>query len=118
MHKQKGVSLSGLMVWGFILAMVSLVLIKIAPSAIEFYKIRKDIKAVVQNAGPNATVPELRNSFGKYAEIDHISDIRPADLDIAKEGNQIVISFAYEKKITLFGPVSLLIDYHASSNGQ
>ncbi|MFC5301113.1 DUF4845 domain-containing protein [Azospira restricta] len=118
MHKQRGVSLSGLMIWGFILAMVSLVLIKVAPSAIEFYKIRKDVKAVVQNAPPNATVPELRRSFEKYAEIDVIKDVRPEDLDIAKEGNQIVISFAYEKKIRLFGPVSVLIDYQGSSAGQ
>ena len=35
---------------GFILAMVSLVLIKVAPSAIEFYKVRKDIKAAAPNA--------------------------------------------------------------------
>ncbi len=118
MNKQRGISLSGLMVWGFILAMVALVAIKVAPSAIEFYKIRKDIKAVAETAGPNATVAELRKSYAKYAEIDHISDVRPEDLDITKEGNQIVISFAYEKKIGLFGPVSLLIDYQASTSGQ
>ncbi len=114
-RKQRGITLSGLMFWGFILAMMSLVVIKIAPSAIEFYKIRKDVKAVVQNAGPNATVPDLRKAFAKYAEIDAITDVRPEDLDIAKEGNQIVISFSYEKKIGLFGPVSLLIEYQASS---
>ncbi|HEX5802156.1 MAG TPA: DUF4845 domain-containing protein [Azospira sp.] len=115
MNKQKGITLSGLMVWGFILAMVSLLLIKVAPSAIEFYKIRKDINAVVQNAGPNATVPELRNAYGKFAEIDHISDVQPADLDISKDNGQVVISVAYEKKIGLVGPVSLLIEYQAST---
>lgn len=118
MNKQKGVSLSGLMVWGFILAMVSLVLIKIAPSAIEFYKIRKGITSVAQSARGDSTVPELRKAYARQAEVDHTSDVRPEDLDISKDGNQIVISFAYEKKIALFGPVSLLIDYHASSNGQ
>jgi len=115
-HKrQRGISLSGLMVWGVIVAMVALLVIKVAPSAIEFYKIRKDVKSVVQNAGANATVAELRNSFAKFADIDVISDIRPQDLDISKDGGQIVISFAYEKKIGLFGPVSLLIEYQGSS---
>lgn len=115
MNKQKGISLSGLMVWGFILALVALVLIKVAPSAIEYYKVQKAIKSVVQNSSPNATVQELRVAYAKYAEIDHISDVAPSDLDISKEGGQIVISAMYEKKIPLFGPVSLLIDYQASS---
>lgn len=115
MNKQRGVSLSGLMVWGFILALVSLVLIKVAPSAIEFHKIRKDIQSVAQNAGPDATVQELRRAFSKYVDIDQISDVTPEDLDISKDGGQVVISVAYDKKIGLFGPVSLLIEYQAST---
>ncbi|HEX5803143.1 MAG TPA: DUF4845 domain-containing protein, partial [Azospira sp.] len=114
-NKQKGVSLSALLVWCFIIAMVSLLTMKVAPSIIEYYKIRKSIQSVVQNAGPNATVPDLRKAYDRYAEIDHVSDIRSEDLDISKDGSQIVISFAYEKKIGLVGPVSLLIEYQAST---
>jgi hypothetical protein len=115
---QKGVSLSGLRLWGFVLAMVALVVIKIAPTAIEYWKIQKAIKSVAAAAAPSATVPELRAAYSKFAEIDHISDLRPEELDITKEGNQIVLSFAYEKRIPLFGPVSLLIDYNASTAGR
>lgn len=118
MNKQKGVSLSGLMFWGVIIAMVALVVIKIAPSAIEYWKIRKGVANVAQQAKADSTVPELRRAYAKQAEIDHTSDIKPEDLEITKEGNQIVMSFAYEKRIPLFGPVSLLIDYQASSAGQ
>ena len=118
MKNQKGVSLSGLLVWGFILAMVALVVIKVAPATIEYFKIQKAIKSVAGAATASSTVPELRKAYSKYAEVEHISDVRPEDLDIAKEGNQVVISFAYEKKIGLVGPVSLLIDYQASSSGR
>lgn len=118
MKNQKGVSLSGLLLWGFLAAMVALVVIKIAPSAIEYYKIQKDIKAVAANASASATVPELRNAYGKYAEIDHIKEVLPQDLDISKDGNQVVIAVAYEKRIPLFGPVSLVIDYNASTSGR
>lgn len=103
------------MFWGVVLAMIALLVIKVAPSAIEFYKIRKGITSVAAAAAPGATVPELRAAYSKYAEIDHTSDVRPEDLDITKEGNQVVISVAYEKRIRLFGPASLLIEYQASS---
>ena len=54
-------------------------------------------------------------AYARQAEIDHTSDIKPEDLEISKEGNQIVISFAYDKRIPLFGPVSLLIDFEGST---
>lgn len=118
MNKQKGVSLSGLMFWGVVVAMVALLVIKVAPSTIEFYKIKKGITATAQQAKPDMTVAELRTAYSKFAEIDHTSDVSPADLDITKDGGQIVISVAYDKKVPLFGPVSLLIEYQASSAGK
>ena len=117
-NKQTGVSLSRLMFWGVIVAMVALLVIKVAPSAIEFYKIKKGITATAQNAKPDMTVADIRNACAKYAEIDHTSDVTPADLEVTKEGSQVVISVSYEKRIPLFGPASLLIDYQASSQGK
>jgi hypothetical protein len=42
--------------------------------------------------------------------------IGPKDLDITKEGNEVVISFAYPKRIPMFGNVNVVIDFAASSN--
>ena len=38
-----------------------------------------------------------------------------AELEIGKDGGEVVISFAYAKKIPLFANVSLLIDFAAST---
>lgn len=117
MKYQRGVSLSGVLFWGAIFALVAMLAIKVAPTAIEYYKILKNVKATAANIQQGATVPEIRAAFSKYAEVDHIKDFAPTDLDISKENGQIVISFAYEKKVPLFHPVSLLIEYSGSSAG-
>ncbi len=117
MKYQRGVSLSGVMFWGFIIALIAMLGIKVAPSAIEYYKILKDIKATAVNLQPNATVADVRQAFAKYAEVDHLTEFNPQDLDVSKEGNQIVISFDYEKKIPLGFNVSLLINYRGSTGG-
>lgn len=115
MKFQRGVALSGLMFWGVILALLSLLAMKVAPSAIEYYKIKKDIKAVVEQAAPEATVVDLRRSFSKFAEVDQL-DFSANQLDISKDRTgQIVIAFAYEKRIPLFANVSLVIDYKGST---
>ncbi len=117
MKYQRGVTLSGVMFWGIVLALVAVLGMKVAPSAIEYYKILKDAKATVASVPAGATVPEVRAAFAKFAEIDHLTEFNAQDLDISKEGNQIVISFDYDKKIPLGFNVSLLINYRGSTSG-
>jgi hypothetical protein len=115
--KQRGVALSGVLVWGFIISLVAVLAMKVVPEYVTYFKILKDVKAVALNSS-GKTVPEIRASFAKYMEVEHVSTITPADLDISKEGNTIVIAFAYEKRIPLFYNVSLLIDFEGSSAGR
>ena len=115
MRHQRGVSLSGLLVWGAVIAAVALLGIRVAPEIIDYYKIKKIVASTAANSS-GKTVPEIRAIFGKYADVDHIETITAADLDISKEGNQVVIAFEYEKRIPLFLNVSLLIDFQGSSS--
>ena len=80
------------------------------------YLIKKGVTATAANAN-GKTVAEIRAMYGKYAEVDHTQTVSPADLDISKEGGEVVIAFAYEKRIPLFWNVSLLIDYKGSTAG-
>ena len=86
-----------------------------APEIIDYYKIKKIVASTAANSS-GKTVPEIRAIFGKYADVDHIETITAADLDISKEGNQVVIAFEYERRIPLFLNVSLLIDFQGSSS--
>ena len=117
MSNQRGVALSGLLFWGIVIALVAVLGMKVGPEYLTYFKIVKATKAVASSSS-GKTVPEIRNAFGKYMEVDHISSITPADIDVSKEGNDIVISFGYEKRIHLFYNVSLLIDFQGSSSGR
>lgn len=114
MNKQKGVSLTGLVFWCIVIAMVALLGMKVVPSAIEYGKLIKDIKATASQVPKDATVPDVRKAFERYASIDGL-DFHPNDLEITKDGGQIVISVNYEKRIPLFANVSLVIAYQGSS---
>ncbi|MBS1228153.1 MAG: hypothetical protein H6R17_1430 [Proteobacteria bacterium] len=117
MKNQRGVALSGVLVWGVVISLVAVLAMKVVPEYVTYFKILKDVKAVALNSS-GKTVPEIRASFAKYMDVDHVSTITPADLDITKEGNTIVIAFEYEKRIPLFYNVSLLIDFAGSSAGR
>lgn len=118
MGRQHGVSLSQLLVWSFLLVIVALFAMKVVPSALEYSTILKDAKKVAVEASPQASVAEIRKAFGRYVEIDNIKSLTPQELEISKNGNEIVIEFAYTQKIPLAGPTSLLIEYQGSTIGK
>lgn len=115
MNRQCGVSLSGLLVSAVILAMVALLGIKVAPEVIEYLQIVKAVKAVVNDPDAKNSVPAARKAFERQATIDNIAAISSQDLEIAKDGDRLVLSFAYERRVHLFANVSLLLDFQGSS---
>ncbi len=116
MNNQRGAALSGLLVWGIIIALVAVLGMKVAPEYLTYFKILKATKSIALES-TGKTVPEIRAAFGKYMNVEHVESITATDLDISKEGNTIVIAFAYEKRVPLFANISLLIDFQGSSSG-
>jgi hypothetical protein len=115
MNRQRGVTLSGLLIGAVILIFVALLGMKIAPAYIEYGQIKKAVAAIAGAEGRTGTVSDIQKAFGRRAQIDDITVITGQDLDITKDRGQVVISFAYAKKIPLFSNVSLLIDFAGSS---
>jgi Tfp pilus assembly protein PilE len=112
---QRGVTLGGLLVVMFVVVMVGILSLKLIPSYIEYGKSKAAIEAIAADRGRNSSVAEVRKAFDARATIDDIATPRAADLDVTKEGNEVVISFAYRKEVPLFANVGLYIDFAASS---
>ena len=65
----------------------------------------------MQKASAGNTVPEVKSIFDKAAQIDDITSISGKDLEVTKEGDKVVVKFAYNKEIHMFGPAFLLLKY-------
>lgn len=114
-RKQLGVSLSGLLIVSVFLAVLALLGMKLFPPVVEYFQIIKTVKAVAGDPSASTSVTEVRRSFERRASVDDISSVGAQDIEVSKEGSDVVISFAYEKRIPLFSNVSLLIDFQGSS---
>jgi Tfp pilus assembly protein FimT len=111
---QRGVSIMGLITVLVLVIIVALFAMKVIPSFLEF----RTAKTAIELIAPAAQTPaDARRAFENRAAIDNIDTVKPQDLEISREGNQLVITFAYRKEVPLFGPVGLYIDYAASSKG-
>lgn len=106
--RQQGLTLVGLIFVLAIAAVIAVLGMKVVPTAIEYSAIRKSIMSA--KAAGN-TAAEVRAAFDRQANVGYIDAIAGKDLDIVKVDGEMEISFAYQKKIPLFGPASLLLEY-------
>jgi hypothetical protein len=113
-RRQRGITLFGLLTAAVVLGFVALVGMRVLPTLNEYFTIVKAVNKVATEGG--TTVPEIRAAFERTKQIEYsITSISAKDLDITKENDKIVVSFAYDKEIELMPPVYLLIKYEGRS---
>ena len=112
---QLGVSLGGLMVGGVIFIVLAMLGLKLAPSYIEFFAVKKAIAALGDEARNGANVAALRRGFDNRATIDAIESVKGSDLEISKDASGIVVSVGYRKEIPLVSNIGIYIDFSAVS---
>lgn len=113
MRQQRGISLSALIVWLLIIGVVAVLVMKVVPTVTEYLSAKKAIETIKAAGGSPL---EMRTAFNRQAEVGYITSISGKDLDIVRNGEEVDIEFSYQKQISLFGPLSLLIDYEASTS--
>jgi len=109
---QRGISFIGLLFVAIVVACVGVVAAQVIPTLIEYQAINK----AANKAKEGTTVPEVRAIFDRAQAIDDFQSVSGKDLDIKKDGDKVVVSFAYDREIHLFGPAFLLLKYQGHSN--
>jgi Domain of unknown function (DUF4845) len=116
MKRQRGMGFAGVLALLVGIIFLAIIGMKMVPAYIEYFAIKKAVAAITQGGQlRNATVADVRKAFELRQAIDDFTSVGPKDLEITKDGNEIVISFAYEKRIPLFYNISVLIDFAGSS---
>jgi len=108
---QRGISFIGLEFVAAVLGCVGVVVAQVIPTLIEWQAIDK----AANKAKEGATVPEIRAIFDRAQAIDDFKSVSGRDLEIKKVGDKVVVSYAYEREIPLFGPAYLTLKYKGAS---
>ncbi len=110
----RGITLFGLLFWAIVVGFVAYLLVRTLPTVNEYLTIQRTVEQVAR--GNPATVAEARAAFDRQKDIEYsITAISGKDLTITKENDQVVIGFAYDKEVPVYGPVYILIKYEGRS---
>ncbi len=113
-QRQRGMSVLGMVIIAAFVGVTVLLALRIVPTFLEYQAVVK----AVQKARTEATVPGVRASFDRSAQIDDIKSIAGNDLDVQAgpaPNSGFIVSFDYRKELPLFGPAILVLNYKGST---
>ena len=113
--RQRGITLMGLIIGSFVLVLVALLAMRLLPSYIEYFTIKKAIVGIAKQTGSEGNVSDVRRAFENRMAVDDIKSVQPSDLAITKEGSGFLITAAYRREVPLFANIGVYIDFEASS---
>lgn len=111
---QRGLGLFSLLFWLVLIGGAVLIGLKVFPTVNEYLTIQHAVDKIASSGV--TTVPEVRAAFDRTKDIEYsISSISGKDLQVTKEGDKLVIRYAYNVEIELIKPAFLLMKYEGQS---
>ena len=112
--RQRGMTLFGLLFWAVMVGFGAYVAVRVLPTVNEYVTIKRAVEKIAETQP--ATVAEVRQAFEKQRELEFsISAVTGKDLQVTKENDRVVVAFAYDKEIPIYGPVFILLKYEGRS---
>ena len=97
-------------------ALVMFLGLKLVPVYIDYFTVKKIISSMAYSEEvKTGTVAEIRRSFDRRATVDYQKSVTADDLEITKEGNETVVTAAWQQKIPLFTGYTLVVDFSTST---
>jgi hypothetical protein len=112
--QQRGVTMFGLVFWAFFIGFGAYLVLRVFPTVNEYLTIQRTVENIAKAQPP--TVAEARQAFDRQKDLEYsISSITGKDITVSKENDKVVIGFAYDKLVPIYGSVFLLIKYEGRS---
>lgn len=110
---QRGISFIGFLFVAAVVLIAALIAFRMIPAYIEWYTVERALKAVMVEVG-DPTVANVKRAMERKMTADYVDPVTWRDLEVTKEGNTIVASTSWQRKLPLVYNVSLLIDFDVS----
>ena len=115
MHKQRGISLMGLIVTLGVLGFLVVMAAKLMPAYIDYFSVKKMFKTMEQAGDMKNGVREIRRSFDTRNAIENVQAVKGDDLEITKEGGETIVSANWSVKVPLVSNVSACLDFSVTT---
>jgi len=111
MGKQRGVSITGLIITLAILGFLAVMAAKLMPAYIEYFTVKKMLATMEQAGQLTGSVRDIRRAYDTRNAIEDVKSVKGEDLEITKEGGETVLTASWSTKVPLVSNASACLDF-------
>ena len=98
-----------------VVLIVALLAFRTIPAYIEWYTIQKALTEAMADSN-DPTLANIRRAMDRKLSADYADAVSPKDIEIRREGSQIIAYVAWEKRLPLVYNASLLLEFDAQAS--
>lgn len=115
MHKQRGMTLIGMVIVAFIAGIFVLAALRLTPVYLEYMNVNSALTSMKRDLdGSNAGPSQIRTALGRRFDIDNVKSLSPRDVLIERTANGYQVRADYESRTPFIANVYFLVDFKPS----
>jgi hypothetical protein len=114
-RSQRGLTILGFLFVAVVVVTVALVGFRVFPAYVEYFAVKKAVEEAVSES-PTGNIAEIRRAFDRKVAAGYIESVRPADVQVSREGNKLVASVAWQRVLHMIGNASILLEFDVAAS--
>ena len=114
-QRQRGLTITGFIFVAVVVVVCVMVGARMLPAYIEAYTVQKVMARTLQDTKEGFTLFQFRRDFDLKASADYIDSVHGSDIEVSKEGNELVATASWTRTLHMVGNVSLLLEFEATA---
>lgn len=112
-RQQRGLTILGFLFVAAVVVSVVMIGFRMLPAYIEWYTVQKVMAQTLQDSKEGFTTSQFRRAFDLKAGADYIDSVHGGDIEVTKDGNELVATASWTRTLHMVGNVSLLLEFEA-----
>jgi hypothetical protein len=114
-HRQGGLTMTGFIFTAIVAVAVVMIGFRMVPPYIEYFTVKKIMTKTLDDQKQGFSLYQFRRDFDLKASADYIDSVQGSDIQVTKEGNNLVATASWTRTLHLVGNVSLLLEFEATA---
>jgi Tfp pilus assembly protein PilE len=114
MRNERGLTIIGFVFVAAIVVIFALVGFRVLPAYVEYFQVQKALQGALEDS-ETANLAEVRRNFDRRISASYVDSVRPTDVTVSRQGNQIVASIVWQRILPMIGNASILLDFDATA---
>jgi hypothetical protein len=114
-NRQGGLTMTGFLLTAIVAVAVVMIGFRMVPPYIEYFTVKKIMAKTLDDSKQGFSLYQFRRDFDLKASADYIDSVQGSDIQVTKEGNNLVATASWTRTLHLVGNVSLLLEFEATA---